>query len=133
MIDAIKGKALDEARLFQIAHAYEQSTDWHKQQPPVPTSNIQRRINPQSAIRNPQLKQPTTGLSKAARWLQFVIPRLRDFNRCALRPTGHPRDLRFTKPLLCELSYVGGEPESLKMHRHDEPRAGGCFQNPSFV
>ena len=24
------GKALDEARIFQIAHAYEQSTDWHK-------------------------------------------------------------------------------------------------------
>ena len=24
------GKALDEARLFQIAHAYEESTDWHK-------------------------------------------------------------------------------------------------------
>ncbi len=29
----ILGKALDEARIFQIAHAYEQSTDWHKQQP----------------------------------------------------------------------------------------------------
>ena len=27
------GKALDEARLFQIAHAYEQSTDWHKARP----------------------------------------------------------------------------------------------------
>ena len=27
------GKALDEARIFQIAHAYEQSTDWHKQRP----------------------------------------------------------------------------------------------------
>ena len=24
------GKALDEARIFQIAHAYEQSTEWHK-------------------------------------------------------------------------------------------------------
>jgi aspartyl-tRNA(Asn)/glutamyl-tRNA(Gln) amidotransferase subunit A len=24
------GKTLDEARIFQIAHAYEQSTDWHK-------------------------------------------------------------------------------------------------------
>ena len=24
------GKALDEARIFQIAHAYEESTDWHK-------------------------------------------------------------------------------------------------------
>ncbi|PYL10349.1 MAG: Asp-tRNA(Asn)/Glu-tRNA(Gln) amidotransferase subunit GatA, partial [Verrucomicrobia bacterium] len=29
----LMGKALDEARLFQIAHAYEQSTDWHKAKP----------------------------------------------------------------------------------------------------
>jgi aspartyl-tRNA(Asn)/glutamyl-tRNA(Gln) amidotransferase subunit A len=29
------GKALDEARLLQIAYAYEQSTDWHKQRPPI--------------------------------------------------------------------------------------------------
>ncbi|HET9856265.1 MAG TPA: Asp-tRNA(Asn)/Glu-tRNA(Gln) amidotransferase subunit GatA [Chthoniobacterales bacterium] len=29
----ILGKALDEARVFQIAHAYEQSTDWHKARP----------------------------------------------------------------------------------------------------
>jgi aspartyl-tRNA(Asn)/glutamyl-tRNA(Gln) amidotransferase subunit A len=29
------GKALDEARLFQIAHAYEQSTDWHKARPKI--------------------------------------------------------------------------------------------------
>src|SRR5881398_479406 len=29
----ILGKALDEARIFQIAHAYEQSTNWHKAQP----------------------------------------------------------------------------------------------------
>jgi aspartyl-tRNA(Asn)/glutamyl-tRNA(Gln) amidotransferase subunit A len=27
------GKALDEARILQIAHAYEQSTDWHKGRP----------------------------------------------------------------------------------------------------
>jgi len=27
------GKALDEERIFQIAHAYEQSTEWHKQRP----------------------------------------------------------------------------------------------------
>jgi aspartyl-tRNA(Asn)/glutamyl-tRNA(Gln) amidotransferase subunit A len=27
------GQALDEARIFQIAHAYEQSTDWHKARP----------------------------------------------------------------------------------------------------
>src|SRR5437870_1504065 len=31
----ILGKALDEARIFQIAHAYEQSTDWHKARPPL--------------------------------------------------------------------------------------------------
>jgi len=29
------GKALDEARIFQIAHAYEQSTDWHKLRPAI--------------------------------------------------------------------------------------------------
>src|SRR5438105_5477705 len=29
----ILGKALDEARIFQVAHAYEQSTDWHKPRP----------------------------------------------------------------------------------------------------
>ena len=30
------GKPLDEARLLQVAHAYEQSTDWHKARPPLP-------------------------------------------------------------------------------------------------
>jgi aspartyl-tRNA(Asn)/glutamyl-tRNA(Gln) amidotransferase subunit A len=29
------GKALDEARIFQIAHAYEQSTGWHKVRPAI--------------------------------------------------------------------------------------------------
>jgi aspartyl-tRNA(Asn)/glutamyl-tRNA(Gln) amidotransferase subunit A len=29
------GKALDEARILQIAHAYEQTTDWHKACPPI--------------------------------------------------------------------------------------------------
>jgi aspartyl-tRNA(Asn)/glutamyl-tRNA(Gln) amidotransferase subunit A len=29
------GKPLDEPRIFQIAHAYEQSTDWHKARPPI--------------------------------------------------------------------------------------------------
>ena len=28
------GKAMDEARILQIAHAYEQSTTWHKHRPP---------------------------------------------------------------------------------------------------
>jgi Asp-tRNA(Asn)/Glu-tRNA(Gln) amidotransferase A subunit family amidase len=28
------GEALDEARILQIAHAYEQSTDWHKARSP---------------------------------------------------------------------------------------------------
>jgi aspartyl-tRNA(Asn)/glutamyl-tRNA(Gln) amidotransferase subunit A len=27
------GKSFDEARLLQIAHAYEQSTAWHKERP----------------------------------------------------------------------------------------------------
>jgi aspartyl-tRNA(Asn)/glutamyl-tRNA(Gln) amidotransferase subunit A len=27
------GKAMDEGRLLQIAHAYEQSTEWHKAKP----------------------------------------------------------------------------------------------------
>jgi aspartyl-tRNA(Asn)/glutamyl-tRNA(Gln) amidotransferase subunit A len=31
----ILGKALDEARIFQIAHAFERSTDWHKARPPL--------------------------------------------------------------------------------------------------
>lgn len=31
------GRALDEARILQIAHAYEQSTDWHKARPPIAT------------------------------------------------------------------------------------------------
>ena len=31
----ILGKALDEARIFQIAHAYEQSTDWHRARPKI--------------------------------------------------------------------------------------------------
>ena len=31
------GNALDESRILQIAHAYEQSTDWHKARPPIAT------------------------------------------------------------------------------------------------
>ena len=31
----VLGKALDEARIFQVAHAYEQSTDWHKARPKI--------------------------------------------------------------------------------------------------
>jgi aspartyl-tRNA(Asn)/glutamyl-tRNA(Gln) amidotransferase subunit A len=31
----IMGKTLDEARILQIAHAYEQSTDWHNRRPPL--------------------------------------------------------------------------------------------------
>jgi aspartyl-tRNA(Asn)/glutamyl-tRNA(Gln) amidotransferase subunit A len=29
------GKAFDEARILQIAHAYEQTTDWHNARPPI--------------------------------------------------------------------------------------------------
>jgi len=32
------GKPLDEARILQIAHAYEQSTEWHKARPPIAPS-----------------------------------------------------------------------------------------------
>ena len=42
------GQALDEGRILQIAHAYEQSTEWHTRRPrigktsnPSPTSNVQ--------------------------------------------------------------------------------------------
>jgi aspartyl-tRNA(Asn)/glutamyl-tRNA(Gln) amidotransferase subunit A len=31
----VLGKALDEARILQIAHAYEQTTDWHNARPPI--------------------------------------------------------------------------------------------------
>lgn len=31
----IVGKPFDEVKLFQIAHAYEQATDWHTRRPPV--------------------------------------------------------------------------------------------------
>jgi len=41
----ILGKALDEARISQIAYAYEQSTNWHKSKSPI-------SINPKSEIRN---------------------------------------------------------------------------------
>jgi len=33
------GKPLDEASILQIAHAYEQSTDWHKARPPISSSS----------------------------------------------------------------------------------------------
>jgi aspartyl-tRNA(Asn)/glutamyl-tRNA(Gln) amidotransferase subunit A len=38
------GRALDEERILQIAHAYEQSTEWHTRRPPIrgETSNAQR-------------------------------------------------------------------------------------------
>ena len=35
------GKALDEARVLQIAHAYEQSTDWHKARPPIASTTLE--------------------------------------------------------------------------------------------
>ena len=31
----LQGKALNEKKIFEIAHAYEQSTDWHKQHPDI--------------------------------------------------------------------------------------------------
>jgi aspartyl-tRNA(Asn)/glutamyl-tRNA(Gln) amidotransferase subunit A len=41
------GKALDEGRLLQIAHAYEQSTEWHKQRPPLVEGNVLSTSNVQ--------------------------------------------------------------------------------------
>ena len=41
------GKPLEEERILQIAHGFEQSTEWHKRKPPLaanvqrPTSNVQ--------------------------------------------------------------------------------------------
>ena len=29
------GRAFDEARVLSFAHAYEQSTDWHRRRPPL--------------------------------------------------------------------------------------------------
>ena len=29
------GNVLEEGKLFQVAYAYEQSTDWHNQVPPL--------------------------------------------------------------------------------------------------
>jgi aspartyl-tRNA(Asn)/glutamyl-tRNA(Gln) amidotransferase subunit A len=43
----VLGKPLDEARILQIAHGFEQSTPWHRKKPPLaanvqlPTSNVQ--------------------------------------------------------------------------------------------
>jgi len=34
------GKPLDEARILQIAYAYEQSTEWHKSRPPIAASSL---------------------------------------------------------------------------------------------
>ena len=36
------GPSFDEARLLQIAHAYEQSTDWHKRRPPLAADQWRR-------------------------------------------------------------------------------------------
>ncbi|MEP6809056.1 MAG: amidase family protein, partial [Chthoniobacterales bacterium] len=35
--------ALAEARLVQIAHAYEQSTPWHRERPPISRQRIAAR------------------------------------------------------------------------------------------
>jgi aspartyl-tRNA(Asn)/glutamyl-tRNA(Gln) amidotransferase subunit A len=36
------GKSLDEERILQIAHGYEQSTPWHKRKPPRVAENAER-------------------------------------------------------------------------------------------
>jgi aspartyl-tRNA(Asn)/glutamyl-tRNA(Gln) amidotransferase subunit A len=40
------GKALDEARILQIAQAYEQSTDWHKARSPIAARLPNERVRP---------------------------------------------------------------------------------------
>jgi Asp-tRNA(Asn)/Glu-tRNA(Gln) amidotransferase A subunit family amidase len=43
------GKSLDEERILQIAHGYEQSTPWHKRKPPRVAENAECPTpNPQS-------------------------------------------------------------------------------------
>ena len=37
------GKSLDEARLLQLAFAFEQSTEWHKQRAPLPAPTAEQR------------------------------------------------------------------------------------------
>jgi aspartyl-tRNA(Asn)/glutamyl-tRNA(Gln) amidotransferase subunit A len=37
------GQALDEERILQIAHAFEQSTEWHTRRPPLKMGNVQPR------------------------------------------------------------------------------------------
>jgi hypothetical protein len=45
------GKALDEARIFQITHAYEQSTDWHKEKSPISIADESRlRVSTQKGV-----------------------------------------------------------------------------------
>jgi aspartyl-tRNA(Asn)/glutamyl-tRNA(Gln) amidotransferase subunit A len=34
------GKPMDETRILQIAHAYEQSTEWHKARPPIVSKKL---------------------------------------------------------------------------------------------
>jgi hypothetical protein len=55
------GKALEEARILQIAHAYERSTDWHKARPDLWLSH--------SVSRRPFADHPIAG------WL-IVDPRM---------------------------------------------------------
>jgi hypothetical protein len=44
------GRPLDEARIFQIGYAYEQSTDWHKAAPlTLPELARQRQLNTTTA------------------------------------------------------------------------------------
>jgi aspartyl-tRNA(Asn)/glutamyl-tRNA(Gln) amidotransferase subunit A len=40
----VLGKPFDEERILQIAHGYEQSTDWHKKKPPL-AANVQGPTN----------------------------------------------------------------------------------------
>jgi aspartyl-tRNA(Asn)/glutamyl-tRNA(Gln) amidotransferase subunit A len=38
----IAGRWFDEETVAQVAHAFEQATDWHRQRPPIPDSGVDR-------------------------------------------------------------------------------------------
>ena len=51
------GKPLDEERILQIAHAYEQSTEWHKRRPPLAANAEASSANEATAARRPIQKE----------------------------------------------------------------------------
>jgi Asp-tRNA(Asn)/Glu-tRNA(Gln) amidotransferase A subunit family amidase len=37
----LQGRPFEEARLYQVAYAYEQATEWHKRHPSLPSRSPQ--------------------------------------------------------------------------------------------